>query len=352
VNVHVYADGDRQWTLFANGVDVFSRKGNDTTQVAVARGETLYLFALCGNLGRCSRTVEVKDPTRPVTIYIDAISDRQRGQMSATSLSLTYESEIVRNNNTAFDSALVSYILGKAWAPRGDAITVMSEGPDIRLVYSDEYGRPIRTLRTARTDVVDAALRIAAGRTEPALGAPAAGKHRVVVDVLPGAPAIADLRSPLDRIALPGRAFCKASRCAFAAPKGTLHMRIAEAGETQPVDKKIDLDEDKLVTIHPGRRYWAKYAGIGAMGVGGAGIFSLLVIEALKKGLGDAVDSVTPTSGPENSSSDEDAHSPRWEAITFLAGAGLIAAGAVLTFVVHKPAHISVSPLGEAEFKF
>lgn len=352
VNVHVYADDDRQWTLFANGVDVFTRKGNDTTQIEIEHGERLYLYARCGDPERCSRTVEVDDPARPVTIYIDAVPNRQRGQMSETSLSLTYSSELVRNNNTAFDSALVSYVLGKAWASRGDAITVMSEGPDVRLVYSDEDGTPIRTIRTARADVVDGALRIAAGRTEPAIGAPAAGKHRVVVDVEHGAPRVTDLRSPLDRIALPGRAFCKANRCAFAAPKGTLHMRIAEEGESQPVDKKIDLDEDKLVTIHPGRRYWAKYTGIGMMGVGGAGVVTVLLLEAVKKGIGDAVDSAIPDSGPEGSSSDDNGHAPRWEGITFLAGAGLIAAGAVLTFVVHKPAHISVSPLGGAVFKF
>jgi hypothetical protein len=262
--------------------------------------------------------------------------------MADSTLSLSYASELERNNAIVVDGARVMAALVATNRPGGGVIAVMSEGSDVRLVYGDERGNALRTLRTSRGELLTAAHRLVNGEGEPSVGPWQPGKHRVVVDVRPHAPGLSDLRSSLD--ASPTNAFCSHGHCEFAAPAGALTMRFDEQRWGGPLRTTIKLDTDLLVTVKPGRRYWAKYTGMGLMGLGAGSLTFAFVMGAIDKGVAKAGDAVRPTSGPENNSTMT--HATNTEALAFFGGAGTVAIGAFMYLVVHKKPRINVTPLG------
>ncbi|HEY4055754.1 MAG TPA: hypothetical protein VGM39_04070 [Kofleriaceae bacterium] len=340
VHATVFSYSNRNWWLYANGMQVGWGSGNLSLSFSVARGEDIELHAECSDGKRCSRTIHVES-SDAVAVYIDATSQDLVGQM-ASSLSLAYASELERNTAIVADGARVMAALVATNRPGGDVIAVMSEGSDFRLVYGDERGNPLRTLRTSRSDLLATVHRLVNGESEPSVGPWQSGKHRVVVEIRPHAPGVSDLRSSLD--ASPTKAVCRPGHCEFAAPAGALTMRFDEQRWGGPLRTTVKLDKDLLVTVRPGRRYWAKYTGMGLMGVGAGSLTFALVMGAIDKGVAKAGDAVRPTSGPESSSSMP--HATNTEAIAFFGGVGTVAVGAFMYLVVHKKPKINVTPLG------
>lgn len=348
VNVTIFARGDRTWTLYANGVDAGAGTGDGAAQISVQPGQEVYVHARCAHNVRCSRTIRVKDASRAIGVHIDAVGARLHGRMSDGALSVSYPSAADRNKEAARDAALAAYVLAAAHTPRGDAISVMSEGPDFRLVYANDDGVPIRTLRASREAVTGAAQRLVDGDTEPTVGAWQPGKHRVVVQLGAGAPTVSDAQANFDRGLVPTRPFCTAGRCAFAAPPGKLRMRFDEVQWSGPLEKQVELGKDLLVTVQPGRRYWAKYTGMGMITVGAAGMAAAVLSGGLKTALANGV--CEAASGPAEC--DEHVPASKWETAAFFGGLGTVAVGTVFYLVVHKKPRIRVSPLGGTGLAF
>jgi hypothetical protein len=220
-------------------------------------------------------------------------------------------------------------------------------------VYSTEKEFPARTLRTSREGVAEAAQRLVDGHNQSAVGPYQPGKYRVVVDVADGAPRVTQAQSSFDRLPVAARPFCASTHCELAAPPGILRKRFDETMWSGPLEKRLTLDKDVRVTVKPGRRYWAKYTGMGLMGTGIVSVGVVMITGVLEKALADGICSAVPTSGPDSSSSCGDSiPMSRWQGIALGGGAGAVAVGAFLYLVVHKKPRINVAPLGGVGLAF
>lgn len=354
VTVTVFARHARTWTLFANGTEVATASGDRAIELPVEPGQALWLHARCDANVRCSRTVHlsgVPQSSATIAIYIDALGARLSGRMGDGSIAVSYASPAERNAQIARDAGLAADALAAAHSSRGEAIAVMSEGADLRLVRSDDTGALVGTVRTSRADVVTAAERLVGGDSEPASGRWQPGKARVVVQVASTAPAVAEVQSTLDAAPVTARDLCKARGCAFASPPGKLRMRFDETARSGALEETIELTQDTLVTVRPGRRYWAKHSGKGLIVLGMGGIIGAMIPAALEGLAGKGACALVPTSGPDDTC-DNRVEASTWQTATFFGSAGAVVLGVLLYRVIHKKPRVHVGPLGSAVVEF
>lgn len=219
----------------------------------------------------------------------------------------------------------------------------MDEGSEVRLLLSDADGAPRGTLRAPWSDAADAARRLIAGESGPAIGAPRDGLYTIILHELPNAPRLATGTTRFDGRPIGLRQYCRDGACRFAAPPGPLQLTMRRAGlGDDALVRSLPVDGDLDVTVVPGRRYAAKHVGEGLMITGGTAAVATTLVMGLLNKAGQSACSAA-TSGPDDC--DQRSFTNDTAAAVFFAGVGTAAVGAFLYFVVHKRPSLRIRKL-------
>lgn len=318
--------------LYVDGLPADARLRDGTVEFAVPTGHDALVHVRCRTTMRCSPLVRI--PAGEVVPTAVGLVDLDLLPAVGDALTLTYPSAYERSERVGRDASAVAMVVGDRASPGGGNLVVLDEGSEVRLLLSDRDGAPLSTLRAGWADAADAARRLLAGESVPAIGVPRDGMYTVVMRALPDAPQPVDAATRFDAAPVGLHRFCRDRACRFAAPPGPLQVTLRRAGlATDELLRSVKVDADLDITVVPGRRYAAKYVGEGMMITGGSAALATALVMGLVTKAGQSVCSAA-TSGPDDC--DQRSFTSDTAAAVFFAGVGTAAVGALLYFVVHK----------------
>lgn len=327
--------------IYVDGRPADAELHGDTVVFAVPADHDALVHVRCRATTRCSPLVVI--PAGEAIAAPLALVDRDLLPIVGDALTLTYPSAYARSERIGRDASAVATALGASAPPGGASLVVMDEGSEVRMLLSDADGAPRGTLRAPWPDAADAARRLIAGESGPAIGAPRDGLYTIILHELPDAPRLTTGATRFDGRPIGLRQYCRGSACRFAAPPGPLQLTMRRAGVADDeLVRSLAVDADLDVTVVPGRRYAAKYVGEGLMITGGSAALATALVMGLLNKAGQSVCSAA-TSGPDDC--DQRSFTSDTAAAVFFAGVGTAAVGAVLYFVVHKRPSLRIRKL-------
>ena len=327
--------------IYVDGLPAEARLRGDLVEFEVPAAHDALVHVRCRATIRCSPLVRIPADARVGEPL--ALVDLDLLPVVGDALTLTYATAYERSERAGRDASDVATVLGASAPPGGASLVVLDEGSEVRLLLVDGDGAPRSTLRATWPDAADAARRLVAGESGPAIGAPRDGMYTILLRELPGAPRLVNGATRFDARPIGLRRFCVASDCRFAAPPGPLRLTMRRAGfADDELVRSIKVDADLDVTIVPGRRYAAKYIGEGLMITGGSAAIATAVVMGLLNKAGQSVCSAA-TSGPDDCESQS--FTSDTAAAVFFSGVGTAAVGAFLYFVVHKRPSLRIRKL-------